>query len=58
MGFLYVLNRLTGQAIFPIDEKAVPASDIEGEQASKTQTWPTTPVATTPRSVPRRFEPR
>ncbi len=30
MGFLFVLNRLTGKPIFPIDEKAVPASDVAG----------------------------
>ena len=27
-GFLYVLNRLTGEPIYPIEEKPVPASDI------------------------------
>jgi quinoprotein glucose dehydrogenase len=51
-GFLYVLNRLTGQPIYPIEEKPVPASDIQGEQASATQPWPTTPVATTPDKFP------
>jgi quinoprotein glucose dehydrogenase len=52
MGFLYVLNRLTGKPIFPIDEKPVPASDVQGEQASPTQPWPTTPEATTPDQFP------
>jgi quinoprotein glucose dehydrogenase len=52
MGFLFVLNRLTGKPIFPIDEKPVPASDVTGEQASKTQPWPTTPEATTPDQFP------
>jgi quinoprotein glucose dehydrogenase len=51
-GFLYVLNRLTGQPIFPIDEKPVPASDVEGEKAFPTQPWPTTPEATTPDQFP------
>jgi len=51
-GFLYVLNRLTGQPIYPIEEKPVPASDIQGEQASATQPWPTTPPATTPDKFP------
>jgi quinoprotein glucose dehydrogenase len=51
-GFLFVLNRLTGQPIFPIDEKPVPASDIKGEQASATQPQPTTPEATTPDTFP------
>jgi quinoprotein glucose dehydrogenase len=52
MGFLFVLNRLTGKPIFPIDEKAVPKSDVPGEQPSPTQPWPTTPVATTPDQFP------
>ena len=51
-GFLYVLNRLTGQPIYPIDEKPVPASDVQGEQASATQPWPTMPDATTPDQFP------
>ncbi|WP_274426155.1 pyrroloquinoline quinone-dependent dehydrogenase [Chelativorans sp. YIM 93263] len=36
-GFLYVLNRYTGEPIYPIEEKPVPASDVEGEVAAKTQ---------------------
>ena len=32
MGFLYVLNRLTGQPIYPIDEKPVPATDVQGSR--------------------------
>jgi len=51
-GFLFVLNRLTGQPIFPIEEKAVPASDVDGEQAAQTQPWPTMPEATTPDQFP------
>jgi len=52
MGFLFVLNRLTGKPIFPIDEKPVPPSDIQGEKASPTQPWPTTPQATVPDQFP------
>jgi len=52
MGFLFVLNRLTGKPIFPIDEKSVPASDVQGEKASPTQPWPTTPPATVPDQFP------
>ncbi|HVX71581.1 MAG TPA: pyrroloquinoline quinone-dependent dehydrogenase [Devosia sp.] len=51
-GFLFVLNRLTGQPIFPIEEKAVPASDVEGEKAAPTQPWPTTPESTVPDQFP------
>ena len=44
-GFLYVLNRDTGAPIFPVEERAVPKSDIPGEFASPTQPFPTAPPA-------------
>ena len=47
-GLLFVLNRLTGEPIYPIDEKPFPASDVPGEQASPTQPIPTAPEPTTP----------
>ncbi len=37
MGLMVVLNRNTGEPIYPIVEKAYPASDVKGEVASKTQ---------------------
>ncbi|WP_265501479.1 pyrroloquinoline quinone-dependent dehydrogenase [Paracoccus beibuensis] len=46
MGFAFVLNRLTGEPVFPIEEREVPASDIEGEEASPTQPFPTLPEPT------------
>ena len=42
-GFLYVLNRDTGVPVFPVEERAVPQSDIPGEVTSKTQPFPTAP---------------
>ena len=42
-GFAYVLNRLTGEPLFPIDEQPVPQSDIEGEVSSPTQPIPRLP---------------
>lgn len=36
-GFLYVLNRMTGQPIYPMVEKPVPQSDVPGEKTSPTQ---------------------
>ena len=42
-GFAYVFNRLTGESLFPIDEKPVPQSDIEGEVSSPTQPIPRLP---------------
>jgi quinoprotein glucose dehydrogenase len=44
-GYLYLLNRETGEAIFNIEERAVPASDVPGEEASPTQPIPTNPPA-------------
>jgi quinoprotein glucose dehydrogenase len=43
VGFLYVLDRKTGVPIWPIQEKAVPASNVPGELASPTQPFPTKP---------------
>jgi quinoprotein glucose dehydrogenase len=36
-GMLFVLHRETGEAIFPIEERPVAASDIESEEAAPTQ---------------------
>ncbi len=43
-GFLYVYDRVTGAPIWPIEERAVPASDVPGEHASATQPVPTWPA--------------
>jgi quinoprotein glucose dehydrogenase len=42
-GFLYVFDRRTGEPVWPIEERPVPASDVPGEQASPTQPFPTWP---------------
>jgi quinoprotein glucose dehydrogenase len=42
-GFVFVLDRATGAPLFPVEERAVPASDVSGERA-----WPTQPVPTAP----------
>ena len=47
-GFLFVLNRKTGEPIYPIAEKAVPKSDVPGEQAAPTQPYVATPAPTVP----------
>jgi quinoprotein glucose dehydrogenase len=43
--FLYVFDRITGKPIWPINEVAVPQSDVPGEKTSKTQPFPTKPPA-------------
>jgi quinoprotein glucose dehydrogenase len=44
-GFLYVFDRVTGRPVWPIEERAVPQSDVPGEKASATQPYPTKPPA-------------
>lgn len=43
-GFTYVFDRVTGQPVWPIVERAVPQSTIPGEQTSPTQPYPTKPA--------------
>jgi len=40
----YVLNRETGEPIWPIEEQPVPQSDVPGEHLSPTQPFPTRPA--------------
>jgi len=44
-GFLYVFNRVTGEPIWPIEERPVPQSDVPGEASWPTQPFPTNPPA-------------
>jgi quinoprotein glucose dehydrogenase len=43
-GFCYVLDRVTGEPVWPIEERPVPPSTVPGEQASPTQPFPTKPL--------------
>jgi glucose dehydrogenase len=45
LGWLYVFDRVTGQPVWPIEERPVPQSDIPGEKLSPTQPFPTKPPA-------------
>jgi len=42
-GFLYVFNRVTGEPLWPIEERAVPKSEVPGEESFPTQPFPTKP---------------
>jgi len=42
-GHVFVFNRETGEPLFPIEERIVPPSDLQGES-----TWPTQPFPTKP----------
>jgi quinoprotein glucose dehydrogenase len=42
-GFLYVLDRMTGESLWPVEERPVPQSDMPGEASCPTQPFPTAP---------------
>jgi len=50
MGHVFVLNRLNGKPLLPVEERKVPQSDIEGEQSSATQPFSTISL------VPEKFD--
>jgi glucose dehydrogenase len=45
-GYLYILNRETGEPLFGVEERSVPASDVPGEVAYPTQPIPVRPQGT------------
>ena len=44
-GFVYVLDRVTGEPVWPIEERPVPASTVPGERTAATQPFPSLPAA-------------
>ena len=49
-GFVFLFDRVSGAPLFPIEERAVPASDLTGEQA-----WPTQPIPVAPAPFARQW---
>lgn len=43
MGLVFILNRLTGKPLFPVEERPVPESNVPGEEAWPTQPFPLKP---------------
>jgi len=43
-GFVFVLDRITGKPLFPIEERAFPSSTVPGEVTSPTQPIPSAPA--------------
>jgi quinoprotein glucose dehydrogenase len=43
-GWVYVFDRLTGEPVWPIEERSVPQTDVPGEWTSATQPFPTRPA--------------
>jgi quinoprotein glucose dehydrogenase len=46
MGHLFLLDRESGEPLFPVEERPVPQSDVPGDTA-----WPTQPFPTKPRPL-------
>ena len=44
-GFAYTFNRVTGEPVWPIEERPVPQSEVPGEKLALTQPFPTKPAA-------------
>ena len=42
-GYVYVFERETGAALFPIEYRRVPASSLDGERTAETQPFPVSP---------------
>jgi quinoprotein glucose dehydrogenase len=42
--FTFVFDRVTGQPVWPIEERPVPQSNVPGERTSPTQPFPTKPA--------------
>jgi quinoprotein glucose dehydrogenase len=53
MGFVFLLDRLTGRPLFPVEERPVPQSDVPGEATWPTQPFPLKPPALSRQSMTR-----
>src|SRR5439155_11929902 len=42
-GYVFVFDRVTGEPLFPIENRPAPPSDVRGEQAARTQPVPVKP---------------
>jgi quinoprotein glucose dehydrogenase len=53
MGHIFLLDRLTGEPIFPVEERPVPQGGVaDGEYVAPTQPFPTLPAPLHPHSLP------
>jgi len=53
IGFVFVLDRLTGKPLFPVEERPVPQSKVPGEAAWPTQPFPLKPPPLSRQSLTR-----
>jgi quinoprotein glucose dehydrogenase len=49
--YLYVFDRVTGEPVWPIEDKPVPQSDVPGEKTAATQPHPTWPKPYEPQGI-------
>jgi len=52
MGHVFLLDRLTGEPIFPVEERPVPQGGVTSEVVSPTQPFPTRPPPLHPHALP------
>ena len=50
-GHLFLVDRYTGKPLFPLEERKVSASTVEGEKASSTQPFPVLPPPLVPQQL-------
>ncbi len=50
-GFTYVFDRVTGEPVWPIEERPVPQTDVPGEKSAPTQPHPTWPPPFEPQGI-------
>ncbi len=51
MGLIFVFDRVSGKPVWPIEERAVPQTDVPGEKTSRTQPYPTRPAPYEPQGL-------
>ncbi len=51
MGLVFVLDRETGEPLFPVEERPVPQDGVPGEMLSPTQPFPTKPPPLVPHEI-------
>jgi quinoprotein glucose dehydrogenase len=50
-GFIFTLDRDTGEPVFPVEERAVPQDGVDGEFLSPTQPFPVSPRPLVPTTI-------
>lgn len=52
-GAVFILDRITGEPLFPVEERLVPPTDVAGEYSSPTQPFPVLPPPLHPQAIVR-----